>query len=157
MVNMKKVILTLTLFLASTAAKAQYSYGGVESFFEANPDLIGGANYAGRLVNPNYLLVDWDRRNELDQRMTSNGFVRLGTSNWERPNYIDGYYVGGEPQRDLAVAFARVIGADVVIYSVAPDGTNANQTEHWVSFYAKRGSEVRQAAPVDEFRAGGPT
>jgi hypothetical protein len=57
-------------------------------------NLVGGANYAGRLVNPNYLLMDWNRREELDHRTISNGFVRLGTSNWERPNYIDGYYIG---------------------------------------------------------------
>jgi len=24
--------------------------------------LVGGANYAGCLVNPNYLLMDWNRR-----------------------------------------------------------------------------------------------
>jgi hypothetical protein len=153
--NMKKLILTLTLFLAAAAAKAQYSYGGVENFYEANPDLVGGRSYAGRFVNPNYLLVEWARHNEMDSRLTSAGFVRLGESNWQRPNYINGYYYGGAPQKELAIGYAQIIGADIAICSVSV--TNDDQTEHWVSFYAKQDSEVQRPAPADEFRAGDPT
>ena len=154
MMNMEKLILTLTLLLAAVAAKAQYSYGGVEDFYEANPDLVGGSSHAGRLVNPNYLLVEWDRHNEMDSRLTSAGFVRLGVSSWQRPNYVDGYYYGGAPQKDLAIGFAQTIGANIVIYSVSV--TNDNQTEHWVTFYAKQGGEIQRPALVDEFRTGGP-
>jgi hypothetical protein len=155
MMNMKKLILTLTLFLAAAAANAQYSYGGVEDFYEANPDLVGGRSYAGRFVNPNYLLAEWARHNEMDSRLTSAGFVRLGVSNWQRPNYINGYYYGGVPQKELAIRYAQTIGAAIVIYSVSV--TNDDQTEHWVSFFAKQGSEVQRLALVDEFRAGDPT
>lgn len=55
---MKTLILTLTLALGVVAgAQAQY-YGGIDAWFYANPDLVGGSSYAGRVVNPNYMLVD---------------------------------------------------------------------------------------------------
>ncbi|MBV9274267.1 MAG: hypothetical protein JO333_10265 [Verrucomicrobia bacterium] len=143
---MKTLFLTLAFCLTAAGAKAQYSYGEIESFYEANPELIGGANYAGRSVNPSYLLVDWNRRDELDQRMISNGFVRLGVSHWTAANWE----YGGIPQKDLAIAYARTIGADVVIYSIQwSGGTDPNHTDHTVSFYAKQVTEVRRAAPSD--------
>ena len=83
--------------------------------------------------------------------MTSSGFVCLGISNWQHPNYIDGYYCGGIPEKGSAIGYAQVIGADIVIYSVSL--TNNDQTEHWVSFYAKQGSHVQRVAPTDDLRS----
>jgi hypothetical protein len=148
-----KLVLLISISLLAVTAQAS-EFGGVEDFYEANPDLGGGRTYAGRFVNPNHLLVEWARHNEMDSRLTSTGFVRLGESSWQRPNYINGYYCGGTPQKELAIAYAQVIGAYIVIYSVSV--TNDDQTEHWVSFYAKQGSEVRRPAPVDEFQPGAP-
>jgi hypothetical protein len=114
---MNKLLLTITVSLAAFAtAHAQYSqYGAVENFYQANPDLNAG-QYAGRFTNPSYLLVDWSQWTEMDARMTNNGLVRLGTSNWA----ADPYYGGGIPQKALAVTYARAIGADTVIYATRP-------------------------------------
>ena len=128
-------------------AKAQYSqYGGIDEFFQANPDLPNASQYSGRWVNPNYLLVDWDRRSDMDLRMTASGFGRLGISSF---SYDHDVACGGIPERDSAIAYARAIGADIIIYSVRTDAENRYVSEHWVSFYAKQGSEVRRAAPTD--------
>jgi hypothetical protein len=81
---LKKLLTITTIVLAFTQAKAQFSdYGAVDNFFMANPDLVNRAQYAGRSVNPNYLLVNWDQQSDMGQRMISNGFVRLGISSWE--------------------------------------------------------------------------
>ncbi|MFY9987543.1 MAG: hypothetical protein WAK31_22490 [Chthoniobacterales bacterium] len=147
-------LLTLTMAIALTVgAKAQYSqYGAIENFYEANPDLPNASQYAGRLVNPNYLLIDWNRRSDMDSRMTASGFSRLGISSWEDHDV----YGGGVPQRELAVAYARAIGADIIIYSTTTKEANPTYPtfEHWVGFYAKQGSDVRRTAPID---AGDPT
>lgn len=148
--TMLKKLLTLTMAIALTVgAKAQYSqYGSLENFYEANPDLPNASRYTGRLVNPNYILVDWSRWSDMDERMTANGFSRLGISNWEDHDV----YAGGVPQRELAVAYARAIGADVVLYSTTTESANPTYPtfHHYVGFYAKQRSEVRRAAPALE-------
>jgi hypothetical protein len=146
---LKKLLTITTIVLAFTQAKAQFSdYGAVDNFFMANPDLVNRAQYAGRSVNPNYLLVNWDQQSDMDQRMISNRFVRLGISSWEDHSQ----YGAGLPQRDLAVAYARVIGADIVIYASRCGYDNGPEVEHTVSFYAKEGSnEVRRAAPANSY------
>ena len=84
---MKKLLLTITMSLVAFAtAHAQYSqYGAIENFYQANPDLDTN-QYAGRVVNPSYWLVDWGRWNEMDDRLLSNGFIRLGVSSWQSDN-----------------------------------------------------------------------
>jgi hypothetical protein len=147
---MLKHLLTLTSVITLiVGAKAKYSdYGAIDEFFEANPDLPNASQYTGRSVNPNYLLIDWSRRDEMDSRITANGFSRLGISNWEAHdvNY------GGIPERDMAMAYARAIGADIIIYSATTKDANPTYPtfEHWVGFYAKEGSDVRRAGPIDE-------
>jgi hypothetical protein len=65
---------------------------------------LGANQYAGRAVNPSYWLVDWNRWHEMEDRLISNGFVRLGVSNWE----ADYTYGGGIPNKELAIAYAQV-------------------------------------------------
>jgi hypothetical protein len=143
---MKKLLLTITVSLAAFAtAQAQYSqYGAIENFYQANPDLDTN-RYAGRVVNPGYWLVDWSRWKEMEDRLIGDGYVRLGISSWEGPNA----YGDGVPEKALAVAYARAIGADVVIYAVH-DGDKYNYTAHEVAFYAKQ--SVPRATPASNGR-----
>jgi hypothetical protein len=126
--NTMKLLPALTVFALTigNAAQAQYSqYGAVENFYQANPDL-GTNPYAGRAVNPSYWLTDWSRWHDMEDRLISNGFVRLGISNWESDNT----YGGGVPQRELAIAYAQAIGAEAVIYATrsAADRYNCSST-----------------------------
>ena len=132
---MKKLLLTITLGLAAFAtAHAQYSpYGAIENFYQANPDLNTG-QYASRAVHPAYWLVNWSRWEEMDSRLTGDGFIRLGVSSFEGDNASG----AGVPQRDLAMAHARAIGADVVIYAVHAATEKYDWTAHDVAFYAKQ-------------------
>lgn len=94
---MNKILIATILMAAAglTVVRAQYSqYGAVENFYQANPDL-GTNQYAGRAVNPSYWLVDWNRWQEMEDRLISNGFARLGISNWESDNT----YGGGVPRK----------------------------------------------------------
>jgi hypothetical protein len=139
-----KLMMALTVFALAigNAAHAQYSqYGAVENFYEANPDL-GTNQYAGRAVNPSYWLTDWSRWHEMEDRLISNGFVRLGISNWESDNT----YGGGVPQRELAIAYAQSIGAAFVIYATHPATDKYNYSEHYVGFYAQ--DSTRRATPA---------
>jgi hypothetical protein len=140
---MKKLLLIMAAVafaLAIGKAKAQ-TYGPVESFYQANTEL-DFTHYAGRIVNPTYWLVDWTRWNEMKDRLVSNGFVQMGTSGWEGPNELG----NGVPQKDLALAYARVIGADVVIYAVH-DGDKYNYSAHSVGFYAKQHAPTGNTRP----------
>jgi hypothetical protein len=103
--------------------------------------------YASRVVNPSYWLVDSGRWNEMDGRLVSNGFIRLGVSKWESDNV----YGGGIPQRELAIAYARAVGADVVIYATHDATDKYNYSEHDVGFYAKH--SVRRATTARKVRA----
>jgi hypothetical protein len=138
-----KIMMTVAAFaLAIGSAHAQYSqYGAVENFYQANPDMNTG-QYAGRVVNPAYWLVDWNRWDEMDSRLTGNGFVRLGTSSWESDNAIG----GGVPQKFVALDYAKAIGADVIIYAVHSSTDKYDWTSHDVAFYAKQ--SVRGATPA---------
>lgn len=101
------VLTTIISLIASIEANAQYSqYGVIGNFYGVNPDL---PMTASTLVNPNYILIDWNRRNEMESRTTAGGFSRLGTSNWNAHDV----YGGGVPERDLAIAYAQAIGADI--------------------------------------------
>jgi hypothetical protein len=142
--QMNKILISTILMAAAglTVVRAQYSqYGAVENFYQANPDL-GTNQYAGRAVNPSYWLVDWNRWQEMEDRLISNGFARLGISNWESDNT----YGGGVPQKELAIAYAQSIGADFVIYATHPATDKYNYSEHLTGFYARQGT--RRAAPA---------
>ena len=129
------------LALATGSAHAQYSpYGAVENFYQANPDM-DTQQYFGRPVNPAYWLVDWNRWDEMDSRLTGDGFVRLGTSSWESNNATG----GGVPQKFIALDYAKAIGADVIIYAIHSSTDKDDWTSHDVAFYAK--PTVRPATP----------
>src|ERR1700751_1013604 len=135
---MKTLLLALALGFTALSAHAQDSdYGAVDNFFMANPDLPDLSLYAGRFVNPHYILVAWDEQQAMDTRMTSNGFVRLGISSWANHNPYGG---GGIPERDLAIAYARFLGADILVYastSAYDQAYGGPKIEHEVWFYAK--------------------
>jgi hypothetical protein len=139
---LKIMMAVAALALATKSAHAQYSqYGAIENFYQANPDMNTG-QYAGRVVNPAYWLVDWNRWDEMDSRLTGDGFVRLGTSSWESNNAIG----GGVPQKFVALDYAKAIGADVIIYAVHSSTDKYDWTSHDVAFYAKQ--SVRRATPA---------
>jgi hypothetical protein len=143
----KKALLTTGLaFAAFGTAHAQNSqYGPVENFYQANVD-VDAAQYAGRAVNPSYFLVDWNQWNELEKRLSGAGYVRLGLSNWICTNL----YGGGVPQKDLALAYARALGASIVMYAARQAQNEYNSSEHLVGFYAKQtDTPVRRAAPAN--------
>ena len=84
----------------------------------------------------------------MDDRLLSNGFIRLGVSSWESDNA----YGGGIPQKDRALDCARAIGADVVIYSTHAATDRYNGSAHDVGFYAKQ--SVRRATAASNVRPG---
>jgi hypothetical protein len=131
------------------SAHAQWSqYGALEDFYQANPDLPNKSPYAGRMANPNYLLIGWDQWSDMDSRLTDNGFVRLGVSNWDAQTALG----GGVPQKALAVSFAQALGADIVIYATTSkmDDYGRWWATHYVGFYARKDAEVRRAGPPDQ-------
>lgn len=69
----------------------------------------------------------------LQATLIGDGYVRLGVSDWQDSNDAG----GGVPQKDMALAYARAIGADVVIYADFEAENRYNASEHWVGFYAK--------------------
>jgi hypothetical protein len=74
-------------------------------------------------------------------RLLNSGYVRLGVSNWESKNV----YGGGVPQKDMALAYARAIGADIIIYADRSAPNEYDTSEHLVGFYA---NAVKRAAPA---------
>jgi hypothetical protein len=68
----------------------------------------------------------------------------LGLSHWN----ADNTYGGGIPQRELALAYARAIGASVVIYTARLSPDQSDYSEHYVGFYARQhtGAESHSAA-----------
>jgi hypothetical protein len=60
----------------------------VDNFYQANVDVNKG-RYAGRVVNPAYWLVDSNRWNEMDSRLTGGVFGRsLGEVQGARPHEL---------------------------------------------------------------------
>jgi hypothetical protein len=68
----------------------------------------------------------------------------LGVSKWESDNA----YGGGVPKRDLAIAYAQAIGADVVIYATQDASDKYNYSAHYIGFYAKRSGWRASPAPT---------
>jgi hypothetical protein len=142
---MKKTLIILTAALGLTIS-AHAQYGPVENFYQADPDFNTG-QYAGRIVNPAYWLVNQNRWSEMDSRLISAGYVRLGTSSWESDNQLG----GGVPLKQVALGYAQAIGADVVIYSLSA-GDKYDFTNHTVGFYAK--PNVLRASPAKNRPSG---
>jgi hypothetical protein len=142
---MNKMILTAAAAFALIAgAQAQSSqYGTVENFYQANVD-VDNSQFAGRIVNPGYWLVNASRWAEIDSRWTDGGYVRLGISSWESDNALG----GGVPLKDWALAYAKAIGADVVIYAVHDATDRYNYSAHDVGFYAKQSARRATPAPT---------
>jgi hypothetical protein len=126
--------------LAAGSAQAQSQYGPVENFYYSNVDVDNG-QYAGRVVNPGYWLVSQAQWADVDSRWTGGGYVRLGISSWKSDNSSG----GGIPFKELALAYARAIGADVVIYTVY-DSDEYNWSSHKVAFYARAHDQPRTTA-----------
>jgi hypothetical protein len=142
----KMMTLTAVAAFALVAGNVQAQssqYGTVEDFYQANPDVDNG-QYASRNVNPGYWLVNWSGWSEIDSRWTGGGYVRLGVSNWECHNPNG----GGVPLKDWAIAYAKAIGADVVVYACQRKTTNQDDytCEHLVGFYAKQSVQQVTAA-----------
>jgi hypothetical protein len=139
----KTILTTIGVVLLSLSSQAQNSqYGVIEEFFMANPDLPDASQYVSRIVNPNYLLVNWSQRTDMDQRMISDNCVRLGISSW----ISDNAYGGGIPQKGLAIAYARAIGAQFIIYTSRQSPNEFNRSEHLVSFYSRQAGRAESVA-----------
>jgi hypothetical protein len=141
MVKNTTLILTAALGLTMSAQAQSSEYGNVGNFYQTNPD-VDGNQYASRAVNPAYYLISWNQWNELETRLYGAGYVRLGSSNWTNQNF----YGGGIPQKDLALAYARAIGASMVMYAERPDPDIYGNSEHLVGFYAKQADAPVQRA-----------
>jgi hypothetical protein len=141
MTKLIMILMAAAALVLAAGAQAQSPYGSVENFYEADPD-IDISQYAGREVNPGYWLVDWSRWADIDSRWTNGGYVRLGISAWESDNARG----GGAPTKEWALAYARTIGADVVIYALKTATDKYDWTEHHVAFYAR--AQASRAAVV---------
>jgi hypothetical protein len=146
MMNKMMITAAAALALAAGNAHAQSQYGGVEDFYHANIE-VDNAQYASRTVNPGYWLIDSNQWADVDSRWTGGGYVRLGISVWQN-QIING---GGIPQKELAITYARQIGADVVIYTIIDASNGYGWTGHQVTFYAKQNVQ-RTAAAVTGIR-----
>jgi hypothetical protein len=138
---MKTMIMMAAAVIALVAGNAQaQNYGTVENFYRANID-VDNSQYAGRAVNPGYWLVSQAQWADVDSRWTGGGYIRLGISSWKSDNSSG----GGTPFKELALAYARAIGADVVIYTVY-DSDQYNWSSHKVAFYARAHAQPRTTA-----------
>lgn len=130
-------LLTLAAFIwpKSTNAQDYVDTTTIDSFFQANPDHIN--DFAGRSQRPvSYLYVFWDdvmTKAQLYQNSRSTSYVLLGISNFK---YGATLFGGGVPQKAAAIAYARTIGANLVLY-----GTKLNtdgSPEHLIVFLGSR-------------------
>jgi hypothetical protein len=140
MKTMMKMMAVAAFALAAGGAQAQSQYGPLENFYYSNVDVDNG-QYAGRVVNPGYWLVSQAQWADVDSRWTGGGYVRLGISSWKSDNSSG----GGIPFKELALAYARAIGADVVIYTIY-DSDQYNWSSHKVAFYARAHVQPRTTA-----------
>jgi hypothetical protein len=90
------------------------------------------AQYATRQVaQVSYVYVGWSDFENVEKRYIDGDYVRLGASNW-----VWGF---GVPLRESAIAYARSIGADAVVYAEKTNwdsNMGIPQTEHLIGFYA---------------------
>ena len=143
MINKMMMTAAVVLGLVAGNAQAQSQDGTMENFYKANID-VDNAQYASRTVNPGYWLINWSQWADVDSRWTGGGYVRLGVSSFEYDNALG----GGVPEKYAALAYAKAIGADVVIYATTASTDTYNWTSHYVAFYAKQNVQRVAAAPV---------
>jgi hypothetical protein len=147
----KIAILTLLVLIAliyphRTLAQ---SSNPVDSFFHANYNLPNLAEYANRQIGQvSYVLVASNEFVNVQQRYLDGGYVKLGESDWE------GH--AGVPAREEAIAYARFIGADAVVYTSFSTGKFDSYgwewIDHTVGFYAhasRSSAQVGFTAQVD--------
>ena len=134
------VVFTLIAALQTCRAQAEQSdFADIDHFFHANYNLTNLAEYAKRPVGDiSYLLVSWSEYNDVQQRYLDGGYVKLGES----------YYAstGGIPENDAAIRYARSIGADAVVYTLAlvngkfEPSTGRQRFDHRIGFFARASS-----------------
>src|SRR5258708_31016659 len=147
---MKRYLIIGALLVSAITSHAQTG-GGVDSFFHANYNLPNLTQYANRQVGQvSYVLVSRNEYEDVEQRYTNGGYVKLGESRWSS--------ISGIPSRDEAITYARFIGADAVVYAIMTNGhldaqTGEERSDHTVGFYARPGgtrlSYTQQSGSVD--------
>jgi hypothetical protein len=144
--------LLLASFALGLLTSAHAQSNPVDDFFQANYNVTNLAQYAQRRVGQvSYILVSSNQYKEVYQRYLDGGYVKLGESGWQSTS--------GLPCRDLAIAYARFIGADAVVYTMFMNGKFDRYGNEWcdhtVDFFASAssGSGTAAAAPRVEFTA----
>ena len=134
----KAILAGAVLLSAVIVSKAQYSeFGGIDNFFQANVDLPNAAEFANRRTNApvNYLLVDQSNLQQVIDRLVNGGMTYLGVSSFRYPLAAMG---GGVPEKTAAIAFAKSIGAEEVIYTLNTyTDTEGRWSGHNIYFYAR--------------------
>jgi hypothetical protein len=126
----------LTLVSCASTTKTDVTpppTGAAEDFFKGNPDVVDHGQLNHRRTEPSYLLVSSADYDALDQRYQAQGYVRIGESNWTGG-------LDGTPERELALNYARKIGADRVLYYCTGSTEwveGMQRTDHNIRFYAK--------------------
>jgi hypothetical protein len=134
--TMMKITMAAAAFaLVAGAAQSQ----DMDNFYKANID-VDNASYASHIVNPGYWLINWSQWADVDSRWTGGGYIRLGVSSFQCDNALG----GGVPEKYAALAYAKAIGADVVIYATTASTDTYNWTSHYVAFYAKQNVQRTQ-------------
>jgi hypothetical protein len=112
-----------------TTAHAQSN--PIDSFFQANYNVPNLAEYANRQVGQvSYVLVGWSQYEDIEKSYLDGGCLKLGESWWWQ---ID----GGSPYKENAIAYARQIGADAVVYASTNEFDHdyrAQRTDHRIGF-----------------------
>lgn len=115
-----------------TSAHAQTN--PIDSFFHANYNVPNLAEYASRQVGQvSYVLVNESEYVNVQQRYLDGSYVKLGESGYESWS--------GVPDREAAIAYARFIGADAVVYACSSffdQNRQLERTNHTIGFYAHK-------------------
>jgi hypothetical protein len=116
--------------------RTKAEWADFDNFFHANIDLIDIGkhpnlhDYANRQTDQvSYYLASWSEHDAVK------GYAYLGYSSWEEY----GPYAG-IPDKAGALAYARSIGANLVVYStmdtIRRDDYGWLRISHWITFYA---------------------
>jgi len=134
----RAMLVGAVLLTAVISSKAQSSeFEGIDSFFQANVNLPNAADFANRQTNApvNYLLVDQSNLQQVVDRLINGGMTYLGVSSFRFPF---GTMYGGVPEKTAAIAYAKSIGAEVVIYTMSTNtDTEGQWNSHNIYFYAR--------------------
>ena len=96
-------------------------------FYKANP-VTAEQPAVYKTIDACYLLVDWKDFASTQNKYLDKGYVLLGNCDFAKEM--------GKPLTDNAIDYGRYLGADVIIYAV--NKTMEGQTEHYISYLAKR-------------------